>query len=424
MQAVICTKKIHTTQRLYDKKFHKLRLLVENDFSYLKRRYGISSSNAITSSSASSPCKSDVSLFRKTFPKLSYRNRISMNYSAKCFYWIRRCCLVIIMITLSHSIFSKELEPIYPIRGTFIQLLENSHGQWSENDWIIFFSHLKKLKIDDLYLQWTVVDTRSFFSSSSFQTVKHPPLEIILKLAEQLEIKVNIGLVYDYEYWNQITKNSDQVKIYLDGLLNRSKLAAEQITAIATNYKSFNGWYITEEMDDLNWRVDDKREHLFAYLEQLSNLLEKLTPGYQIAISGFCNGKIEVAEFKEFWNQLLKRTKIKLALFQDGIGTNKLTFSKLPSYLAAFKKTAIDNQREIGVIVEIFRQTDGYPINKKTFHALPASLYRINRQRQLASRFSQNIVAFSIPNYMMPIAGSSEKALYNRYLHDINTNTK
>ena len=323
------------------------------------------------------------------------------------------------MIIHSRSVSAQELEPTYPIRGTFIQLLENSHGQWSEDNWMIFFSYLKKIKISDLYLQWTVADTRAFFLSTSFQTVTSPPLGTILKLAEQFDIKINIGLVYDYEYWNQITKDSNQVKIYLDGLLDRSKLAAEQMASIAINYKSFNGWYITEEVDDINWRADDKRELLFSYLERLSNALEKLTPGYQIAISGFCNGQIEIAEFSNFWDRLFKRTRVNLALFHDGIGVNKLTFSNLPDYLTAFKQSAINNHREIGVIVEIFRQKDGYPINNKTFHAVPANLFRINRQRQLASRFSQNIVAFSIPNYMMPMAGNSEKALYNRYLSDM-----
>ncbi|HNO74084.1 hypothetical protein [Nitrosomonas mobilis] len=58
-------------------------------------------------------------------------------------------------------------------------------------------------------------------------------------------------------------------------------------------------------------------------------------------------------------------------------------------------------------------------VNKKEFHAVPAELFRINWQRQMASKFSHNIVAFSIPNYMMPIAGSSGNALYNKYLEDI-----
>jgi hypothetical protein len=337
--------------------------------------------------------------------------------------WVWIGCLATIIIVFTWLFFLKKPAPIYPIQGTFIQLLENSHGQWDENEWLTFFGYLKKLKISNLYLQWTVADTRAFFSGSSLQSVQSPPLETILKLAEQFDIKISIGLVYDAEYWNQITQNSYQVKIYLDDLLRRSIFAAEQITPIAINYQSFNGWYITEEVDDLNWNSVEKREFLLAYLEQLSNTLEKLTPGYQIAISGFCNGRIEIAEFSKLWDQLFKRTKINLALFQDGIGARKLTFSRLPDYLAAFKQSATDHQREMGVIVEIFRQTNGYPINTGPFQAVPADFSRIKRQQQLASRFSQNLVAFSIPSYMMPIAGHSEEALYNKYLTSIEEKT-
>lgn len=356
---------------------------------------------------------------RTIFTVCSTNNVLSKNSRVRYFFFVLISIILIVTLTFSQSVFSKDPSPTYPIQGTFIQLLEDTHGQWSEKEWIDFFSYLKRLRISKLYLQWTVADTRSFFFSTTFQSVKTPPLETILRLAEQFEMKVNIGLIHDYEYWNQITKNSNQIKTYLDNLLNRSKLAAKQITTIAKNYKSFNGWYITEEIDDINWKDDYKKELLFSYLERLSDSLEKLTPSYQIAISGFCNGLIEINEFYKFWNLLLKQTKINFVLFQDGIGTKKLTFYNLPDYLATFKKAAIDNQREIGVIVEIFRQIDGYPINKKNFRAVPANLYRINRQSELASKFSSNIIAFSVPDYMMPIAGNSAKFLYNKYLEKI-----
>lgn len=303
-----------------------------------------------------------------------------------------------------------------PISGTFVQLLVDSHGEWSEEQWRVFFGYLEKLKISQLFLQWTVNGDVAFFPSETFQSVNSPPLEKILKLAERFNVKISVGLVHDPDYWRKIEGKPEHVRNYLAGLLKKSSRTVDQLAPLVQQYKSFHGWYITEEIDDINWRQPEKRNLLFSYLKTLSGKLEQLTPGRPIAISGFSNGHISIDEFASFWDSLLKQTEINLAFFQDGIGANKLTLNNLPVYLQAFKAVTANNRTKMGVIIEIFRQTHGYPLDDKPFQAVPARMERVNQQRIVASEFSRNLIAFSIPEYMTPLAGAQAELLYQSYL--------
>ncbi len=152
--------------------------------------------------------------------------------------------------------------------------------------------------------------------------------------------------------------------------------------------------------------------------------LNTLSPQTPIAISGFANNGTDPKFLESFWSNLLQSApNIDSVLFQDSIGVAKLTLENIPPYLHAIHTATRKHNRSFYTVIEIFKQTHGYPINKNHFLATPAPLERIMQQLALdAAAGSHGNIAFSIPEYMTPQAGSAANALYEAYLNEINKN--
>jgi hypothetical protein len=301
------------------------------------------------------------------------------------------------------------------IRGTFLQLLE-AHGNWTETEWNRLFDDLQLLGIQNLILQWSVMDDVAFYKSKAFRSVRNTPLNAVLELADSRHMRVQIGLAHDSDYWSHIDKSPAEVTAYLKNLRVRSLEAAAELTPILKRHPSVQGWYIPEELDDVNWRAEATRSILFDHIRELSQRLRSLRPGWTISISAFCQGQSSPAVFEHFWTKFYQTTQVDIVFFQDGVGVNKLTLSEVPIYLEAIHNAARQNGRSMIVVIELFRQTSGPPLNNAAFAAVPASLERIRNQLRIASRYSSDgIVAFSIPEYLTPFGGDAASKLFSEY---------
>ncbi|HEY3127894.1 MAG TPA: DUF4434 domain-containing protein [Acidobacteriota bacterium] len=294
------------------------------------------------------------------------------------------------------------------IQGTFLQLL-NSHFDWQPDKWVQLFDYFRQLGISELVIQWTVSDQTAFFTSPTLSG--GTPFEKSLELCDKHRIKVYAGLVRDPAYWAKIGQDSALAKSYLRKAIVQSEAASNQLIAIVQKHPSFAGWYITEEIDDVNWVEPQKRQVLFEYLHDLSAHLHKLAPSGKVALSGFSNANLDPKSLEKFWEELLKQSSVDVVMFQDGIGAGKLQIDYLGLYLAAIKKATDAQSRELQIVVETFRQ-----VGEKPFAAVPASLDRIKRQMDVAGRYSSKIVAFSVPEYMTPLAGQDAEHLFRDYL--------
>ncbi|ADJ29584.1 DUF4434 domain-containing protein [Nitrosococcus watsonii] len=306
--------------------------------------------------------------------------------------------------------------------GTFLQLRINQED-WQIQEWAELISNLKKLEISKLIIQWSLYDDVPFYAIDNYQEIKNSPLNTIMELADAAGIKVLVGLAHDSGYWDNIDHDPAWVEVYLRKLLSRSSSVAEELTPLLVKHTSFGGWYITEEIDDINWRGQMARQLIINYLDRLSTYLHTITPNKKVAISCFTNAAIDPDTFKEFWESLLQPTSIDMVLFQDGIGAKKLDFSSLPLYLEAIQEATEISSRELYIITEIFQTISDPDNNFSPFQAVPADFNRIEGQLEIASRYSQNIIAFSIPDYMIPETGTKARRLFEKYINYVN-NTK
>lgn len=320
----------------------------------------------------------------------------------------------IVCISTTPSAFAADEQAPLRIQGTFIQLL-SSHGEWHKDRWEALFTQFKELGLSRLVVQWSLYEDLAFFQTSDYRSVSHPPLENILALADAAGIDVFVGLYHDPNYWKNIDQGTDLVKPYLQHIRYHSTVLAKSLTPLLKQHASFRGWYISEEIDDISWQMQEKRHVLFEHLHLLSEYLHKLTPNEQVAISGFSNAATDPETFEIFWSSLLQVAPIDIVLFQDGIGVNKLGFRELPFYLRAMNNAVVANARDLMVVIEIFSQTEGIPLDNNPFLAVPAPLERIEHQLQVSSEYSEKNIAFSIPEYMNRQGSPEAQLLYEHY---------
>lgn len=302
------------------------------------------------------------------------------------------------------------------LQGTFIQLWR-THSEWKPEDWSRLFEYFRQLRLSWLVIQWTVYEETAFYPSQTFQAVPNPPLETILQLADAAGMKVFVGLAHDPTFWEKIRRDPVLVEVYLRRLRLRSESAAGQLAPLVRHHPSFQGWYITEEIDDVNWRDPQARNVLFAYLQDVSGRLKAITPGGKVALSGFSNTQLDPLAFEEFWKALLEKASLDEVLFQDGIGVRKLQLTYLPLYLGAIRRAVDAHSRNLQVVVELFQQVNGKLSGDEPFKAVPAPLERITRQVALAAHYATSgVIAFSVPEYMTPLGGPEAEQLFTKYL--------
>ncbi len=323
--------------------------------------------------------------------------------------------VIVGMLFLVAPIIAKSDEASAPrLQGTFVQLLSH-HGDWTKSDWHELFDDFSTLQLSQIIIQWSVIDDIAFYPSSHYSHLPKHPLEIVLKLAGEHNIDVLVGLAYDTQYWAKVGSEPQDLEVYFNNFYERSSLAASEMRPLVTKYSSFKGWYISEEIDDINWRSFESQQVLFHYLEKLTKHLRVLTPDKQVALSGFSNGALSPDSFQTFWSELLVRANVDTVLFQDGIGVNKLQLDNLHHYLKAMRNAALATGTELQAIIETFTQIAGIPIDNQPFQAVPAPLERIIQQLSIAAQYSEKNIAFSIPEYMTPKGGHKAEQLYKRY---------
>jgi hypothetical protein len=245
-----------------------------------------------------------------------------------------------------------------------------------------------------------------------------PPLETLLDLADHAGLRVMVGLSQDADYWTRI-RQADK-RPYLIERLRKNITVAAELQPLVLKHKSFVGWYISEEIDDVHWNGQEARAALLNYLQQLSTYLHTATPAAAIGISGFANRQTNPAELERFWTALLRRAgAIDIVYFQDGIGVGKLTLDVLPQYYDALRHAAVANQREFVPVIEAFRQISGEPMSEGPFAAVPPDLQRLLRQLELAAQFSTRNVAFGVPEHLTTAGGPAASQAYAEFLRHI-----
>jgi hypothetical protein len=304
--------------------------------------------------------------------------------------------------------------PSVHLNSTFLQL-SLQHKNWTDAQWSELFEYFRLLQLSEVIIQWTAYDDIVFYAPPAEKS--DSPLTRILAGASRAGLKVWVGLYLDSEYWNRVA-DGQATSAYLSGLRLRSLAIARNLTPLMKQQAAFAGWYLPEEIDDSNWQTPEARTELLRHLRLVSGSLHELTPSAGIAISTFSNARVSPAQFRDFWAEAFRNGALSTVLLQDGIGVHKLELNEFPLYAGALAELAHSAGTDFGIVVELFQQTGGRPLDTGPFHASPAPWERVRSQLEIAHRFTSSVVGFSVPEYMTPLGIRGAEQLYADYLKD------
>lgn len=304
--------------------------------------------------------------------------------------------------------------PGAPFRASFFQPL-SSDLERSAEAWDAALQDIAGVGIDTLYLQWSV--------SGELDLSREPGISFLSGWLEQAHsngLRVNIGLVADADFGSRITEPADPLAAYLADLRERSLAAANRLDARLGDHPAFVGWYLSEEIDDRSWshswQVDLLREHL----RSLTASLTELRPEKAVSISTYVSGAQSPAQFEKLWRALWAAAPQLHVLLQDGAGVGTVARPDFNEYALGVNNIAARTNRYWGIIVELFSQQSGTPLDDSPFRAHAAPIERIQQQLGAIEALDpgpSEIIAFSVPEYLLDPEKPGQTELLSQYRH-------
>lgn len=261
----------------------------------------------------------------------------------------------------------------------------------STTQWATLMQTLRGEGFDTLVLQWTQYGT-AFADENG-----HQLLEQRAAAAHAAGLKVIVGLHADPEFFTRQKQSATALSHYLGGL----RVADLQQAKRWVDNPDFrpDGWYLSAEVDDLNWRNPQAREQLLKWLGDTRQQLAQLD-NKPVYISSFFAGNMTPESYTAM---LAEIEKSGIAVWiQDGYGVKKLTPPQRQLYLdsAAGCQSATPAR---GIVYELFQTQPG-----KTFTAGSLSPEELNTRLRQKTACGKDRLYFSL-RYLPIAKGTLEK---------------
>lgn len=199
---------------------------------------------------------------------------------------------------------------------------QNRDSQVTDTQWQGLMSQLRLQGFDTLVLQWTR------YGDAFTQPEQRALLFKRAAAAQQAGLKLIVGLNADPEFFMHQKQSSAALESYLNRLL-AADLQQARLWSAAPGVTPA-GWYISAEIDDLNWRSEAARQPLLTWLNNEQRLISDVS-AKPVYISSFFAGNMSPDGYRQLLEHV-KATGVNVWV-QDGSGVDKLTAEQRERYL-------------------------------------------------------------------------------------------
>lgn len=315
--------------------------------------------------------------------------------------------------------------------ATFVQLHRGVAGKPAQA-WANEFKAMREAGLDTVILQWTAQDGVAYFApefgeaqadGSERASARAKALEErypehyetvarILDAAGETDTAVYLGLHHDENYWNQITARERVIKDYFYVRVAQNIAVQQVLLDQFGGHAAWKGYYIPDEIDDINWRADARSALMRRYLKQLTQHLRENDPGRPILVSAFYRLRTAPAVFASNLRDLVSEAAVDAVMIQDGLGDGipwKYAERYVPVYYSALQEAFGEEAPALWGIIEVFTRASALD---EPFVAVPTEPERARTQVALAQGAFSRLVLFTYFDYASPEVGAAAKALH------------
>ncbi|RBL93996.1 MULTISPECIES: DUF4434 domain-containing protein [Chitinophaga] len=307
------------------------------------------------------------------------------------------------------------------ITGTFLDEISHDipHQNWGRAEWDADFSHMKAIGIDTVFLirsgfqRWLTYPSQVVMKEEGGY---EPPVDLVkmfLELADKHHMKFYFGLYDSGKYW---WKGDFQKEVDIN------LKVIDEVWKKYGHYKSFQGWYLTQEVSRRTGKVIDLYAKLGKHCKDISNNLPTL-------ISPWIDGKkavmaasstitredaVSLKQHESEWSEIFDGIKgvVDAVAFQDG----HIEFHELPDFFAVNKKMADKYGIQCWTNAESFDRD--MPIK-----FMPIKFEKLRMKLEAARKAGYDkAITFEFSHFMSPQSAYLQAGhLYNRYKEYLKT---
>ncbi|MQR01154.1 DUF4434 domain-containing protein [Glaciimonas soli] len=194
-------------------------------------------------------------------------------------------------------------------------------------------------------------------------------------LVTDKSLQIIHGLYSDPNYFDILNKTDSRLDIELAAIRDRSINEAAKL--IKQSPVPIAGWYLPEEIDDLNWQTAERQQMLSTHFLKTIEQLHNLYPVIPVYASVFFSGNQDPVSFAKMLEKINKETGI-IWLIQDGLGEQRHNKIDTTQYLHSITQS-LPPQAWQGVL-EIFSEQSHQTRTGIETEYCPASKYSIQKR--------------------------------------------
>ncbi|MFZ4288082.1 DUF4434 domain-containing protein [Variovorax sp. HJSM1_2] len=226
-----------------------------------------------------------------------------------------------------------------------------SHAALDERGWKRLGELARREGYSRVLLQWSRYGSTDFWPLEGRRW-----LQAGMAHWREQQLRLIVGLDMGEDYYRVLQQSDDALRAHMAGSLGRSVDLMRRL-ALQPPPLVVDGWYVPQEIDDLNWRHPARERLLRAYLASVCDALTREGRGQAgapvVYASAFFSGASPPGEFAGMLSRLHRETGV-IWIVQDGLGTSRLSEARTAAYLRAIAQ-ALPTESWEGIL-EVFDQ--------------------------------------------------------------------